>query len=128
VSSSQPPDKPKSESAQAVSRPSGEKFGLKGEIARAAAAGLKQQRKTQKAWEDAAAARFKAIKKRVLDQLGKAFGAAPGAHLILPAIVRYRRPKDGGGGEQKGWCVGLNLEPHGITIRERGDRGQTLRV
>lgn len=86
---------------------------LDGEIERAAGARRRQQRKTQKAWEVAAAARFKAIKKRVLDQLDKAFGASPGAHLILPSIAKCRRPQD------KGWCVGLLAEPHSITIRER---------
>jgi CRISPR-associated protein (TIGR02584 family) len=87
---------------------------LDGEIERAAAAKRRQQRKTQKAWEEAAAARFKTIKKRVFDQLNKAFGATPGADLVLPSITKYRRLQD------KGWCVGLIAEPHSITVRMRG--------
>jgi CRISPR-associated protein (TIGR02584 family) len=90
---------------------------LDSEIERAAAAGRRQQGKTQRAWTQAAAGRFKAIKKRVFDQLNRAFGASPGAHLVLPSIAKYRRSQD------KGWCVGLLAEPHTITIRQRNGAG-----
>jgi CRISPR-associated protein (TIGR02584 family) len=65
----------------------------------------------RKAHRQAAQDMFKSVKKRVLDKLGREYGAA---RQILPDIARFQH----GGG--KGSCVGIHIEPYAITIRPRG--------